>query len=117
MAKVTIMEASKLVNISRSHFYKKYIQQGLISIAVENGKKLIDTSELVRVFGSIHIKNTGSKDDEIEKQVHNDKIIALLERQLQEAKEMNEWLKIQLEKTTHMLENSYQKRKKFLGLF
>ena len=37
----------------------------------------------------------------------------ILEQQLAEAKEREEWLKLQLEKTTHLLEDKTVKRKKF----
>jgi hypothetical protein len=41
----------------------------------------------------------------------------VLKNQLAEAKEREEWLKLQLEKTTHLLEDKTVKRKKFLGIF
>ena len=46
-----------------------------------------------------------------------DELIAVLKNQLAEAKEREEWLKLQLEKTTHLLEDKTVKRKKFLGIF
>ena len=54
MAQVSISKAIKLSGVSRSSFYGKYIKQGLISISVDrDGKKQVDTSELVRVFGEL----------------------------------------------------------------
>lgn len=129
MTKVSISEAIKLVKISRSHFYKRYVNTGEISIIVENNRKLIDVSELMRVFGKIHTENIQKKQlSTIENSINieeKDKIIELLEKQLVESKERERqflereiWFKNQLEKTTHLLEDKNpKKKKKFLGLF
>lgn len=125
MSKVSITEASKLVKISRTTMYKKYINTGIISVELVNGVKQIDVSELIRVFGVIHEVDsqvyTDKTDVDSEKDNQKDKIIALLESQLYEAKEREKWLMLQLEKTTHLLENKQPqekpKRKKFLGIF
>lgn len=54
MAKVSISEAARLVGISRSNLYKTYIKQGKISLTANHqGKPEVDTSELLRVFGSL----------------------------------------------------------------
>jgi hypothetical protein len=126
MTKVSISEAIRMVGVSRSHFYNKYINKGLISVQVEDCKKLIDVSELIRVFGNIQLENNSTEQirtlENINNTAEKDKIIQLLEKQLQEAKEREEWLKSQLEKTTHLLEdktkeNESKPRKKFLGIF
>lgn len=55
MPKVSISEAAKLAGISRKHLYEKYINQGTISVSREEAKKpLIDTSEILRIFGVLH---------------------------------------------------------------
>lgn len=125
MSKVSITEASKLVNISRATMYNKYIKTGIISVESVNGVKQIDTSELIRVFGNIqHLDNKIDNaytdlDNEID--TTKDKIITILESQLSEARDREKWLMLQLEKTTHLLENKREpdkpKRKKFLGIF
>jgi hypothetical protein len=79
-------------------------------------------SELFRVFNNnITQYNNDTQTKTVADSVDStakDKIISLLERQLQEAKEREEWLKAQLEKTTHLLEDKTAKtRKKFLGIF
>lgn len=125
MSKVTITQAAKMANISRSTLYKKYITPGIISIILENNKKFIDVSELIRVFGNIQTKDTADVFDTQQKTPKNtqktddkDKLISLLESQLAEAKIRETWLKEQLEKTTLLLENkTTKKRKKFLGIF
>ncbi len=54
MAKVSVSEAIKLSGVSRSSFYGKYVKQGQISVSVgHDGKKQVDTSELIRVFGEL----------------------------------------------------------------
>lgn len=48
-------EAAKLAGISRTHLYKKYIAQGILSKERdEMGNSVIDTSEILRVFGKLH---------------------------------------------------------------
>lgn len=122
MAKVSITQAAKLASLSRSYFYKKYINTGIISVISENGTKLIDTSELIRVCGSLSQQHDDNKQEDT---VERDKIVSLLESQLRDAKEQIKkgeerelWLMQQLEKTTHLLEDkTAKKRKKFLGIF
>jgi hypothetical protein len=86
-------------------------------------------SELFRVFGhQLRKDNDIVQDNTIQtvaaqaESTAKDRIIDMLEKQLQEAKEREEWLKAQLEKTTHLLENKNSEnepkpRKKFLGIF
>ena len=53
MSKVSISEASRLTNKTRKTIYK-YIQDGLLTVSMDTqGKKVIDISELIRVFGDI----------------------------------------------------------------
>ena len=125
MSKVSISQAAKLAKISRSTLYNKYINTGMISVETVEDKKLIDMSELFRVFNNNITQdnkdtqiNTVADSVEQAENTAKDKIISLLERQLQEAKEREEWLKAQLEKTTHLLEDKTQKpRKKLFGIF
>ena len=132
MAKVSISEAIRLAGISRSHFYSKYINKDLISIQIENNKKLIDVSELIRVFGEIQLKNNSTEqirtDEYIENTPDKTKIIVLLEQQLHEAKQRETdaksretWLQQQIDELrqqqNNLIENKQSKRKKFLGVF
>ncbi len=132
MNKVSITQAAKLAGISRSYLYRKYINNGLISVEKEDNQKFIDISELIRVFGDIHIDSehivdeiqcdTSSVDNVLREK---NKLIAHLEQELLalkiDSKQREEWLKLQLERTTHLLENKQEpgklKRKKFLGIF
>lgn len=132
MTKISISEAIRMVKISRSHFYKKYINTHLISIINENDKKLIDVSELIRVFGSIQLennKNIQQHTTEDNLNTHEkDNIINILKNQLntantreQEAKEREKWLMVQIDELrqqqSNLLENKLKQRKKFLGIF
>ena len=125
MSKVSITQAAKLAKISRSTLYNKYINTGMISVETVDDKKLIDMSELFRVFNNNLTQdsndtqiNTVADSVEQAENTAKDKIISLLERQLQEAKEREEWFKQQLEKTTHLLEDKTPKpRKKLFGIF
>lgn len=54
MSKITISKAIELSPVGRTQFYKEYINTGKITVSVdERNKKFIDTSELLRVFGSL----------------------------------------------------------------
>lgn len=132
MAKVSISEAIRMAGVSRSHFYNKYINKGLISVQVEDDKKLIDVSELIRVFGDIHVENSSKEHirtvEHIESTPDKNKIIELLEQQLQESKQRENdaknreaWLQQQIDDLkqyqNNLLENKLIKRKKFLGIF
>lgn len=59
MATVSISEAARLAGIARSSLYKYYIKTGKLSLSQNGGKRpVIDTSELLRVFGSISSADT-----------------------------------------------------------
>jgi len=52
MARLTISEAIRQSPVGRTSFYTKYIDTGTITVSESNqGKRYIDSSELVRVFG------------------------------------------------------------------
>lgn len=55
MSAVSISEAAKLAGISRTHFYRRYINDGILSVSRnERGKPVIELSELLRVFNTLH---------------------------------------------------------------
>lgn len=125
MSKLSITAAAKAAGISRQTMYKKYINHGLISVETVNDIKQIDTSELLRVFGSLQLIDDNDSQDATEQDtsVYNasSDIIQLLKEQLSESREREKWLMQQLEKTTHLLENKAEekekKRKKIFGIF
>lgn len=60
---VNITEASKLAGVSRTYLYKKYINTGTLSVTKdERGHKVIDVSELIRVFGKLKGVNDDSNE-------------------------------------------------------
>ena len=61
MAKVSISEAARLAGVARSNFYTTYIKKGRISVSRDaQGRKFIDTTELIRVFPDINIEHQDS---------------------------------------------------------
>lgn len=57
--KINISEAARLSGISRQHFYKKYVDTGLLSIDRSNSTKpVVDVSELLRVFPGIKLPDS-----------------------------------------------------------
>lgn len=132
MTKVSISEAIRMAGVSRSHFYNKYINKGLISVQVDDDKKFIDVSELIRLFGNIQLEDDQSEqlrtNENIINTAEKDKIITLLEQQLHEskqreieAKSREVWLQKQIDELrqqqSNLLDNKQNKRKKFLGIF
>lgn len=120
MTKISITKAAKMAGISRQHLYKHYINTGKLSVTKDNDKSTVDISELLRVFPDAKeltadtLQNTTVVDSE------NSELVKLLKAQLAEAKEREEWLKLQLENsqnTIKLLEDKTKKRKKFLGIF
>lgn len=129
MSKLSITAAAKAAGVSRQTMYKKYINHGLISVETINDIKQIDTSELLRVFGSLQpvdepdLQPTTEQDTMIDNVAiaAKDELIAILKQQIEDNKEREKWLMQQLEKTTHLLENKEEKaekkRKKIFGIF
>jgi septal ring factor EnvC (AmiA/AmiB activator) len=130
MSKVNLTQASKMAKISRSTLYNKYIKNGLITVEVIDDKKMIDVSELLRVFSTVQVDDQqiqSSTPDSTENKQENtsqDKIIKMLEDQLLEAKEREEWLRSQITELTELTKqnnklleyNQARPRKKIFGL-
>ncbi|XRX76354.1 excisionase family DNA-binding protein (plasmid) [Cronobacter sakazakii] len=99
MAKVSISEAARLVNVSRPTLYKM-LSTGKLTYTsvVKHGKqvKTIDTSELMRVFGSMEgVKDDTTKDvkfDDMVTEVNTD-ALQVLQHQIALLKTENEGLK------------------------
>lgn len=111
MATVNISQAAKLADISRSYFHRKYIKPGLISVTKgSDGKKQIDTSELLRVFGQLESTQVHSEQSEQEVHTstqhekaafliengHLQEKLKLAEAQIQELKADKAWYQGQL---------------------
>lgn len=128
MAIVNIKEAAKLAGISRAHLYNHYINSGKISVIKnEQGKREIDTAELLRVFGKL-VADTESIQSQSEsihnltsetRAIHNElqrenqhlrELVKLLEEQKKEATERETWLKSHVDGITHSLKLIEDKR-------
>jgi hypothetical protein len=95
---LSISSAAKATGKHRATIHR-YIKNGLLSTTTDNtGHVVIDTSELLRVFGEL--KNTNDTATILMRQniaQDNTDDVALLHRLLQESQEREMWLKEQLE--------------------
>ncbi|UTV82391.1 hypothetical protein MQE22_13715 (plasmid) [Acidithiobacillus sp. YTS05] len=130
MAKVTVSGAARLVGMSRQYLYKAYIHPGKISIERDaSGKPLVDTSELIRVFGelkgnvdlvddseSLH-QETTDNDSVIEvlraQLEAKDELLSRLEQQIRTAEEREIWLRQQLERAQAVLVDQRPKERRW----
>lgn len=87
MTTISISEAARLAGISRNHLYKKYINEGLLSVTTDNNKPCIDVSELLRVFPNAKMITGDKLHDNTVDNTENTDIIAVLKEQLAYAKE------------------------------
>ena len=114
MARVSITEAARLAGIGRSSFYQTYINKGAISVSKDSsGKKFIETSELIRVFGELE-DNTSGQTPEIQSQTEEraevldvtatetakDLEIQMLREQLEKSEQREQWLQSQVQNLT-----------------
>ena len=120
MALVSISEAARLTKRSRTTIYR-YRDEGKLSITSDHqGNPLIDTSELLRVFGEMSLNNeeqSGEQHDEHHVTPEYDTVhpsknaentllkesIRKLEAELEAAKQREIWLQGQMERLTTML--------------
>lgn len=100
MAKVSISEAARLAGISRQHLYSKYITPGLLTVERDGmNSPLIDTSELLRVFGELkgndqEMASPHSENELLAVEVETlRRLLADRDAQLSEARERETWLK------------------------
>ncbi|MBU2764701.1 hypothetical protein A4U49_05260 [Acidithiobacillus ferrivorans] len=101
MAKVSISEAARLVGISRSALYRGYISQGKVSVERDyRNAPVVDTSELLRVFGDISKATAEHHPDQVvdmaqlqAEVARLQALVQLYESQLAEAKEREDWFK------------------------
>lgn len=115
MARLSISEAIRQSPIGKSQFYAKYIDGGVITVSVDNaGKKYIDSSELLRVFGGLK----GGNSEQDPKQSEMDatglpnfpdnnnqlEVIKLLKEQLSDSREREKYYQTQIASLTNRLE-------------
>lgn len=113
MAKLTALQASRSGWPSRQTIYRK-VRSGELSAEIKDGRTVIDTSELVRVFGEpvSHVtdRETAQSDGGLQAQIdllqaelararediaserqHRDRLTGLLERQLTDQRPRRSW--------------------------
>ena len=123
MALVTITDAARLAGISRQYLYKAYIKTGKLSVDRDSkGSPVVDTAELLRVFGTLNsdwmdttVDDNGLHVETAKKEVDikalsveiaaKDEIIRRLERQVADGGEREAWLRQQLERAQAVLTN------------
>ena len=125
MAKLTVSGAARAVGLSRQYLYKGYIKTGKLSVdRDERGKPVVDSSELIRVFGELKSHGastnvdselrleTQEKDtDVIRLQARleaNEELLRRAEEQLRAAEEREMWLRQQLERAQAVLTDQRQ---------
>jgi hypothetical protein len=90
MAHVSVTKAAGLAGVSRSTFYRSYINTGRVSVGSDpQGNPVVDTSELLRVFGVLH-DTTESQDTESVRDASDPKtlVISELESELQRVRDI-----------------------------
>lgn len=128
MALVSVSQAARLAGISRQHLYRKFIKTGKISVGTGfKGEPLIDTSEILRVFGVLHgdslVDGQKLQCDTDEKHSGDSVLLAELQVRLQLAEAENRALRERIEdKEKHLddvrqalrlLEDKSEKKKRW----
>lgn len=111
MPKHSVSEAARLAGVSRSHFYKKFIKTGLISVERDkDDKPIIDTAEIMRACGTLKAENRPTTEtgqlDTPEKHIQNTALqveIQLLREQLTASLEDKKWLQGKIDQLTDQL--------------
>jgi len=111
MPKHSVSEAARLAGVSRSHFYKKFIKTGLISVERDkDDKPIIDTAEIMRACGDLKPENSeltkNVQFDTLEIQSKNTALqieVQLLREQLTAAQDDKKWLQGKVDQLTDQL--------------
>ena len=107
---LSMSEAAEMVGLTRPTFYRKVEELG-ISIVEDNGKKRVDVSELIRVFGT-DVKINKERKEEVSKTSNNTSTdkksrtedgedirvkLAVLESELERERKLREEIKDEVE--------------------
>ena len=133
MAQVSITKAAGLAGISRSTFYRSYINTGKVSVGSDQqGNPVVDTSELLRVFGVLHdttedqdTKGVRDANDpnilvisELESELHRVRdILRIREEELHKAEEREQWLRDLLARSQNQLRLDEKKNRPWWRLW
>lgn len=100
---VSISEAIKLAGVSRATFYR-YMDTGKISIQVNGaGKKSVETSEIIRVFGEASKRPEKISADNLKQSVQIENVLV---------KQENQYLKETLNRLERELEQTKEREKR-----
>ena len=133
MAQVSITKAAGLAGVSRSTFYRSYINTGKVSVGSDHqGNPVVDTSELLRVFGVLHdtTENQDTKGvreandpnilviSELESELHRVRdILRIREEELHKAEEREQWLRDLLARSQNQLRLDEKKNRPWWRLW
>ena len=111
MARLTITEAIKQSPIGKTHFYKQYIDTGKITVGVDNaGKKYIDSSEVLRLFGelkgeqAVSVQEQPAVSDTVRPDPVGSELVRTLREQISDLKQDKEFYQTQIANLTNRLE-------------
>src|SRR5690606_14297873 len=93
---LTIVDAAKQFNVTRSRIYRA-LEKGTITAQIDDeGIKRIDPSDMVRVFGNAkHKKPVANKSDTI-KMEQSETVVEILKEQLKQAQEREQFYKAEI---------------------
>lgn len=123
MARLSITQAIEQSGVSRTHFYTHYIKKGLISVSEHNGKKYIDSSELLRVFPDLATEQPPNNTEQTKLNTPEQKIannteqieqIKLLREQVADLKADKAFLQSQVVSLTNRLPAPAKKQNWFM---
>jgi DNA-binding transcriptional MerR regulator len=120
MAQVSISEAARLSRRSRTTLYR-YKDEGKLSFSVDSqGNPVIDTAELIRVFGTIELDSdkhyVTHESDSVRGSSEKENPLLLetvrrLEQELADARQREVWLQGQMERLTLLLTHNKESSK------
>jgi hypothetical protein len=120
MAQVSISEAARLSRRSRTTLYR-YKDEGKLSFSVDSqGNPVIDTAELIRVFGTIELDSNEHyvthESDSVRGSSDKENLLLLetvrrLEQELADARQREVWLQGQMERLTLLLTHNKESSK------
>ena len=93
---LTIVDAAKQFNVTRSRIYRA-LEKGTITAQIDDeGIKRIDPSDMVRVFGNAkHKKPVANKSDTIRME-QSETVVEILREQLKQAQEREQFYKAEI---------------------
>mgnify|MGYP000906030413 CR=1 FL=1 len=96
MSLLTIVEAAKQFNVTRSRIYRA-MESGKITAQIDpDGVKRIDPADMVRVFGGNKQKKTVPNKSEAPIAQQSEQVVELLKEQLKQAQEREQFYKAEI---------------------